>query len=102
MVELIFAPGNTGNNKGITSVIINSDETQSVLGCEISSGNNQLETLELTIDQNGYFAVTIETQPINLLVDGNLLTEAEDFNDLKPLEYIWNPVSKILTGRVPV
>lgn len=102
MVELSFTPGNTGNQKGMLSVEISTEDIQGILACEIVSGNNQLETLELTIDSSGYFTLTVESQPINLFVDGNLLTEAKDFNNLQPLEYIWNPLSRALTGRVPI
>lgn len=105
MIELTFTANTDnymGNHVGMLGTEINTSDNQGVISCEISSENNQSETLELTIDENGYFSILTQSQPINLLVDGNLLIEANDFNNIQTLEFTWNPISKILIGRMPI
>jgi len=102
MIELIFTGQPIGNYRGMLGVDVNASDAITIIACEISSGNNESETLELTIDENGDFSIVVDSQPINLFVDGNLLIEAKDFNNLQPLEYIWNPITKILTGKVSI
>lgn len=102
MIELMFTGHSIGNYRGMLGADINASDAITMIACEISPGNNESETLELTIDENGNFSIVVDSQPISLFVDGNLLIEAKDFNNLQPLEYIWNPITKILTGKVPI
>lgn len=105
MIELAFTNHyNTGNYKSLHGVelLFNSSLAKGIVASEVLSENIQQETFSLKIDDEGFFSIIVDSQPIDLFIDGNLLIEAENPEYIRIFEYIWNPISKILTGRVQI
>jgi hypothetical protein len=75
---------------------------QGALCCEIGYKFAKSESLSLTVDSYGFFEILVDTQPLDLEVSGNRFTEAADPNNLNIWEYSWNPISKLLKGRVAI
>jgi len=86
------------------SVIVEIDSIASnrngALICQFFYSNAQTQETFLTIDLKGYFEIPLNTPPLNLEIAGNILTEAADPANIQVWEYVWNPITKKLRGRV--
>lgn len=73
---------------------------QGGLVCQLNYGLTETDEFSLVINSEGFFEVVSETRPVDVELGGNVLMEAEDPTKLGLWEYVWNPISKILRGRV--
>ncbi|MGL5193797.1 MAG: hypothetical protein ACRC8Y_09345 [Chroococcales cyanobacterium] len=102
MIELVAEIWGTKVTAGAVTVELDGLGTNRIgaLICQLDSGLSQTEESSLILDTQGFFEVISETRPTNVELGGNILIEAEDPNNIGLWQYSWNPVSKILKGRV--
>jgi len=104
MIELVAENWNNKVTSGAVTIELDSMGSNRIgaLVCQLDYRSTETEKTTLNIDVNGYFEIISETKPLNVELGGNILIEAQDPNNIGLWEYSWNPVSKILRGRVEI
>lgn len=102
MIELTAESWGTKVTSGAVTVELDGLGTNRIgaLVCQLEYRTSETEQVSLSIDSQGFFEVLSDTRPLNVELGGNVLIEAQDPNNIGLWQYSWNPISKVLRGRV--